>query len=57
MGEISDSMIDGECCALCGQYFQNPENKKHGYTHGYPVACNDCWEPDCGYEKTEVDTI
>jgi len=43
MGEVADAMIDGSCCAICGQYFEND--------HGYPVACKDCWEPDCGYQK------
>lgn len=43
MGEIADDMIEGVCCALCGQYFVEE--------HGYPVACDECYEPDCGYQK------
>ncbi len=43
MGEIANAMINGECCALCGQFFKKP--------HGYPVACKECWEKDCGYQK------
>ena len=67
MGEIAYDIINGECCALCGQYFLNTVNvdKKeyevmsgqHIYEHGYPVACKDCWEPDCGYPKAEADTM
>lgn len=49
MGEISDSIIDGECCALCGQFFVE--------VHGYPCACSECWEPDCGYQQAEFGTI
>ena len=38
MGEIADSMVNGECCQLCGQYFVK--------AHGYPAVCKeDCW-PD-----------
>jgi len=57
MGEIAEDMLDGNCCALCGQYFQDPNDKDVIYTHGYPVACKDCWEPDCGYEKAKAETI
>ena len=57
MGEIADEMINGESCALCGCYFENPDKPGTIYQHGYPAACNDCWEPDCGYEKAEVETF
>jgi hypothetical protein len=57
MGEITDDMINGYCCSLCGQYFLDPDNPNELYEHGYPVACKECWESDCGYEKAEVDTI
>ena len=36
MGEIADDMIDGFMCSWCGVYFEND--------HGYPVACDSCWE-------------
>jgi len=56
MGKIADDMIDGDCCAICGAYFFI-EDKDTGhdmiYSHGMPVACNDCWTPDCGYEKQD----
>ena len=42
MGQIADDMINGCCCALCGQYFQK--------AHGFPVACIECWEIDCEYQ-------
>ena len=44
MGEIADSMINGECCSLCGQYFADPDSKPEQiYEHGYPVVCKECW--------------
>lgn len=49
MGEISEAMVTGECCSLCGQYFQDKNGEI--FIHGFPVACNDCWDTDCGYEK------
>ena len=36
MGEISDDMINGLCCSLCGTYFEE--------AHKYPVVCKYCWE-------------
>jgi len=57
MGEVAEDMIDGSCCSLCGQYFQDSDDKDMIYTHGYPVVCKDCWEPDCGYEKAKVEII
>lgn len=69
MREIANDIIDGNCCALCGQYFVKKKvtsdlsavisdvTKKNDpsfvFTHGFPVACYDCWEPDCGYEKQD----
>ena len=49
MGEIADDMIDGTSCSLCSQYFEE--------SHGYPVACKGCWEPDCGYDKATYKTL
>lgn len=49
MGEIADDMIDGACCALCGMYFA--DEHENMYEHGYPVACEECWTEDCGYQK------
>lgn len=49
MGEIADDIIEGVCCALCGQYFEQE--------HGYPVACSDCYEEGCGYQKATEDLI
>jgi hypothetical protein len=57
MGKITEDMIDGVCCVLCGQYFIDPEDSKTLYEHGHPVACDDCWEEDCGYEKAVVKTL
>ena len=36
MGDVSDDMIDGSCCSLCGVVFE-AEN-------GYPVLCAACWK-------------
>ena len=57
MGQIADDMIDGTCCSLCGQYFIDSLNNDELYTHGYPVACEDCWEDDCGFPKASADTL
>ena len=61
MGEIADDMIDGSSCSLCGCYFKDPKHLEAGvnkmYTHGYPVACKDCYEPDCGFPKADVNTF
>jgi hypothetical protein len=57
MGELADQIIDGECCALCMMPFENKEKPGWVYEHGYPVACESCWEKDCGYEKAIVPTL
>lgn len=57
MGEMADSIINGETCSLCGCIFKDPNKKDTLYEHGYPVACRDCWEFDCGYDKALVDTF
>ena len=57
MSEIAEDMLDGSCCSICGQYFQHPKDKDAIYTHDYPVACKECWEPKCGYQKADVKTI
>lgn len=57
MGEMAEDILDGSCCALCGCYFKHPKKENEGYSHGYPVACKDCWEPDCGYGKADVETF
>ena len=49
MGEIADDMIDGVCCALCGEYFEEAQ--------GYPCACSECWDTDCGYGRSNSDVI
>jgi hypothetical protein len=62
MGEIADDIIDGSCCALCGQYFAKEMNVDGAdvpvmYEHGYPVACKDCYQEGCGYEEATVGTL
>ena len=60
---VAEDMINGECCSMCGQYFtvkgksnevESPdEYNDEGFSHGYPVACNYCWEKDCCYPKQD----
>lgn len=38
MGEIADSMIDGDSCQECGVCFE--------VSHGFPVLCGDCWNAE-----------
>lgn len=56
MGEIAEDMIEGRSCSWCGCYFHDPKTGQ-SYEHGYPVVCKDCWEPDCGLAKAQVDTF
>ena len=39
MGEMSDAITEGECCALCGVFFEQG--------HGFPVLCLACWSAVC----------
>lgn len=54
MGQIADDIIDGMCCALCGEYFVDKNDNL--FSHGFPVACDECWSKKCGYEKQSKDT-
>lgn len=54
---IAEDMVDGSCCSLCGQYFEDKNDGGVLFTHGYPVYCWDCWEPGCGHGKAEVNTL
>ena len=49
MEDISDDIINGACCALCGIYFKEE--------HGYPVACADCWHTGCGHHKATKEEL
>lgn len=49
MGQMAEDILDGACCALCGQYFE--------IEHGYPIACTDCWDEKCGYQKATENLI
>lgn len=50
MGEFADAILMGECCAFCMAPFVY---EGEIFEHGYPVACNECYEPDCGYQKQD----
>jgi len=65
--DFIDDAKDGACCSLCAEYFVKEQNFPGNegepeydapvlYSHGYPVACEQCWEEGCGYEKAEVKT-
>lgn len=41
MGEYAEQILDGECCALCGEYFEEDA--------GYPCVCVCCYSESCGY--------
>ena len=45
MGEMADDIVEGRTCALCGTWFDDE--------YGYPVACEECYTEDCGYQKVE----
>ncbi len=34
MGDMADDIIDGDCCQVCGQYFNESQ--------GYPCTCTEC---------------
>jgi hypothetical protein len=53
MGQMADDIMDGSCCAICHNYFKT-EDLKFIDSHGYPVACKDCWTADCGYQKATM---
>ena len=61
MGEIADDIINGECCALCGCYFVcddlDADGNEVAYDHGYPVACYDCHDGDCSYQRADAETF
>lgn len=62
MGQIAEDMVDGTCCQLCGQYFQDPKKEEYVYTHGYPVVCRECWsdltqEEKKHYQRANVTTV
>lgn len=53
MGQVSDDITRGQCCAECGTYFEKP--------NGYPVLCNSCYAEEgptrakeSGYQKTRT---
>jgi len=43
MGEIAEDMVNGWCCSLCMQYFEEE--------HGYPVLCKNCWRTSVPEER------
>lgn len=62
MGQNSEDILDGSTCAICGVYFKSVKKDKRThehyiYSHGYPVACKDCWDSKCGYPRANVDTF
>lgn len=54
---MADDILQGACCAICGQYFEDPENDEESFEHGYPVACAECHDEECGYPEATAATI
>lgn len=60
MGEIADSMINGDVCELCLMPFV--DSKGNPYEHGYPTVCIECWNSMTPIERkshqlAEMNTI
>ncbi len=36
MSDLTDGIVNGECCELCLVYFRK--------AHGHPVTCHTCWK-------------
>ena len=34
MGDMADAIVNGECCQVCGEFFEVPT--------GYPTSCRAC---------------
>lgn len=45
MGDISEMMLDGTLCSICGQYI--------GECEGFPVVCPACQEDDDSDEELD----
>lgn len=52
MGEISDDILNGLCCALCGCYFVE-KGTSIIFEHGYPVVCRRCYDDNCSYPRQD----
>ena len=67
MDTFAEDVLDGSCCSLCGEYFEDPiadpVSKEHAiFVHDEPVVCWECWkelnEADKKlYTKARVKTI
>jgi len=46
MGDISDQMVNGESCCICGMPFLDEDDNGDliQEEYGYPVVCGHCWE-------------
>lgn len=47
MGEISDMIINGECCQVCASNFETPGR-------GYPFTCKECEGQDKGMTLEQI---
>ncbi len=52
MGQHAEDILDGSCCQLCGQYFE--DNDGNLYSHGKPVVCEDCWKELSSQERSSL---
>lgn len=61
MQSIVNDIVEGACCAICGQQFVKERNIDGADVpviaeHGYAVACQKCWTADCEYDLATLPT-
>lgn len=49
MGQLADDMVEGRSCSSCGIYFVK--------SHGFPVVCKTCHEPNSDIPKATIKEI
>ena len=55
MGQVSEDIINGICCQVCGQWMPEVSNRKSDIfinPPGYPRTCKDCQEYEKKYNKS-----
>jgi len=45
MESLTNDIVTGTCCELCGQYFKDPTALDNEcFVHGHPVVCYECFD-------------
>lgn len=62
MESIVHDIIEGACCAICGQQFVRERNIQGADVpvpadHGHAVACRKCWKPGCEHDMAIHPTL